>query len=781
MFSALWGASENADQQPPVQKKPPPLDDGTPERPAAGARRDPERLCMSDFCAGRDRQDKQDDSILAPEPLARQESGGSAGRNSQDQIWSDPYGHTWKGSPRQEMAPSLPGMEDSGDEDEDSVPSSRSEGSEEEYQKRMKDLKKAVAESMTTMKKKLEKSEYTEGGNDDDDEYVREMANSHHTAIKEQQKSLKKAKTGVRAIGDIGDASTTSTAWGGSSTRPSKYDPTQSMASMGGMSMASMGDMGSMRSMKSMGSGRNRLRDTWTEGKAVDQALDDHEAVGVEVDKLENDDPEVVADYYDNWISQNRNAAVGLPDQVKSLRNKMDRDGTDMPQDIEDGDSPSKASNKLAVVFNTTGKREKEINRTIVFEKKPIGIKWSRSHPLTVTQVAQHEFAYSVGVQKGWIIKEFTQNSELPRKASGWWYFSSFSKDFGKAVADLPTAEEFEATQSRRGKYQAMTQKVKVHFESADSIPISMAVGASFLCSVEVPGKPHSLWKTQANPPDGFPEDEQTCAEQTPIPTWGEETNVFDYAAGEGLIIKMYKRTKEADKSLRNDTLLGAVELRSSDFFNSRQGQHDEHTLLIRRQAVNIKLKVRIILRTVPIKQQVVADYRELMKEKFIKLGIDPKDMDNETLQSDDPASAVRLAVMQYHKYSEDLGRWYPFPDKKDEQFLDQDRLEKLRVFEKHLQDEGDKEEVKVVYEAADSSKLEKAYADQAKQGDPKLEGKIQKPWTNGHFKFIHGKERPHDPAMDWQDTMPAKRDSTMSNTSGGYGHKGSLTSELSI
>mmetsp|Transcript_93927 Transcript_93927/g.166200 ORF Transcript_93927/g.166200 Transcript_93927/m.166200 type:complete len:927 (-) Transcript_93927:63-2843(-) len=657
MFSQLWGLSE---RQPPTRQQPA----AQPSTASAAASRN--RSCIADCLGNREREGGPGLSVPIEDAL----------QEAPQEDASDYYGSSSPSTDRlhtrrshDSLTPIAQDLKEQYDEDEgsedddDNMDDDRSSNSEKEYNKKMEECRKKLKKSM----KKVQDEMVNNPEATDEDHYIMEVSVKHQDASKSRRlNELTKPEHGALVE-----------AMSGAFASDFEHKPQLKRSDTTATSASTSPEKGLQKSHTTMS-----LTSGTTQATHLEKTHAENNTEGVDIDVLDGDDEEEIKNYYDKvWVPANRPGdQPGLPTQVQRLRAKMKRDGTDMPyEDFEDNTGGSTKQREFTVTFDILKSRDaKPVSKTVTFKRRPLGLKWHRWTPVEIFIVMPNSHAAELGVRKGWIL----------RKINGQSYdgapYTVVREAIWEETRKLPSEAELNHGEGR-GSHQAMTQKVNVIFEAVKNIPPEMAEGCKFWCTCEIPGKPHSRFQTPPDPPNGFPK-----KPTLPIPSWQRESfNIFDYDAGDPLIFKLYSQSTTVTSSVDGhpETLIGMVYVANESF--CPRGQHKEHTVWDRvlRQPVqhNIKLQVRIDVKDVSIKKQVIDDYWLLMRDKFEKLFADDSAFKEMSGADVDPALAVRYALEQYHRLSQESSRYYPFPGKQSEQFLDQERLEKLRSFKKFL------------------------------------------------------------------------------------------------
>lgn len=336
----------------------------------------------------------------------------------------------------------------------------------------------------------------------------------------------------------------------------------------------------------------------------------------------------------------------GIAAHVHHLRTRMECQGIEEPAEaaaMEQGKkTPGKTLELTFLVKTDTDVDEKKV----IFRRKPIGFKWDKKAPIVIANVKEDGHAKELDVQPGWQLKAIGH-----RDVTGMKYVVVHDA-LMKAVKDLPeVAPNDEEDKAAAIRNEVLTTRVTVTLETARNF---QSDEADHFCVCQIPGKPHSRIQTQSKCVADTPD--------TPLLEWEETHELFDYQRGDGIEFAVYAREKVASVT-GEDTSLGRVRLGWEQF--SAKGFRGELKLMDPRtgQPTKTTMVVRIKVDVVPEKHHAIESYKRLMRSKLNALGVaDVGGALAEERTFTSASDAVREGLRAYHKHSEALGKFMPFP-----------------------------------------------------------------------------------------------------------------------
>jgi len=367
----------------------------------------------------------------------------------------------------------------------------------------------------------------------------------------------------------------------------------------------------------------------------------------------------------------------GMENKVEELRDYMERVGIEEPA-AADARNIQKAGKvfTLDIVFLVKNELEQWEERLMTFRRKPIGIKWDRRAPITIAAVNQGSDAEHMMIDTGWIVKEINQVDFSTKK-----YRETYDYLI-RCVNWLPTAFAESIDSAKPNPNEALDIVLNVTIESASGFNDNYA---QHFCVCEIPGKAHSRVETCSQ-----------CVDDTPDSAsleWHQTYEIFDFQVNDSIELAIFAMQRVVSEH-GEDTSLGRIRLGWSHFSRGFQG---ELSLIDRDSglATKTKMKVTIQVEMVPERQKAIHTYRRIMKDKLVALHAKEKDI-NASFKSprkenfSSCADAVRASLRDYHKQSELLGKYYPFPgeEKSGNAELEQDAARKLKDYGDRLEND---------------------------------------------------------------------------------------------
>jgi len=520
-----------------------------------------------------------------------------------------------------------------------------------------------------------------------------------------------------------------------------------SASGLGSMSVASLGT-------RSEGKLRRSVTDAELETPAehaqagVPKAREDRQDEDEDDDKDNLDDPKLDIDglsaldraYMEKFQEGSRT-------EIERLRQTLAQQGDDEPIDKMVPKKPRAKKRGLTVLFMAhDGKNwdEEEIH----FTRKPLGMMWDKKAPLKIDHVKEHSHAEELGVKKGWVIKEIDEVHVQDRK------YHDVNQILQRAVKHLPNVEEDDVTGPEDdGQVRSMQVIVKVETARGLGNHTIAKVGdrddVPHFCIIEIPGKPHSRIQTNsahfgadvaalgadvtpvdagqqtgvvdaatANVPLGRgvsvthdaavlafdahedllkKDDEETKDEKTEtndVVSWNETHTLFDFHADDDIEFTVLHTKRNADKSL------GRVILHWHTFaaigFEGRLTLDDIQT----GHATRIRLNVKVEVLLVSEKKQAIGTFAKQMRGRMLNMRVPQRDIDASFPEGSEKAyttasEVVRESLLSYHKNSEALGVFTPFPgraslDPQPEVTMEANEHRKLRQCIKALDQDDD-------------------------------------------------------------------------------------------
>jgi len=362
-----------------------------------------------------------------------------------------------------------------------------------------------------------------------------------------------------------------------------------------------------------------------------------------------DDEAAINKKYHKRYRDEN---GIGMENKVAQLRTYMERVGIDEPVNGEEHANVSGKVFHLEMVFLAKNLLEQWEEKTVLFVKKPLGIKWNRRVPITIAEVKMDSYAEHLKIDVGWVVKEIN-SVDFTTKT-----YSATHAYLMKCVNWLPTA----TNPLPETPQQHVVAKLK-EGESVDivvNVTIETAWGfhdndAQHFCVCAIPGKPHSRIETDSQCVNDTPE--------TDYLEWRQTYELFDFKCDDPIELAVYARERVVSAH-GEDSSLGRVRLGYSQF---SQGFHGELALKHPHSGLSTKtkMKVKIEVDMVPERQKAIHTYRRIMKDRLVALNVKEKDLKASFGGADNYSScadAVRASLLDYHKQSERLGKYYPFP-----------------------------------------------------------------------------------------------------------------------
>jgi len=319
----------------------------------------------------------------------------------------------------------------------------------------------------------------------------------------------------------------------------------------------------------------------------------------------------------------------------------------------------------------------------ITFLRKPIGIKWDKRAPISIYKVKERGHGDELGVEQGMEIKEINgidvTTLDYPHT------YSMLMKAVNHLPDKAPPAEDAKSSLNAGMEGQVLTVRGRVTIEAASGFQNE---DADHFVVCQVAGKPHSKVQTEPLCVNDTPDTSDLC--------WDQMFDLFDYQRGDTIEFACYAQERVASKT-GEDTSLGRARLTWEAV--SSKGFHGELSLLDpnSHQMTKTKMRVKVEVDMVPEKQQAISTFRHIMRQKMLTLGVDPEKLkasfpEHESETTFTTASdAVRDALRGYHKHSETLGIFMPFPGMKENEGyaeLEPDANKKLLEYNRKLNED---------------------------------------------------------------------------------------------
>jgi hypothetical protein len=441
-----------------------------------------------------------------------------------------------------------------------------------------------------------------------------------------------------------------------------------------------------------------------------------------EEDENENpDDEKVINRKYEKRYPVSVGEKTGMEAKVEELRGRCMAMGDEEPPDMvmENGQKTSKAR-VLEVIFEDRSDMFDVEKRKVVFKRRPLGMKWDKRMPITICGVTEGSHADILNVKQGYIVKEINGYDVTHDK------YRDVHKRLMKAVEVLPDmapAEEDEASKLlRAAQGQVLTTRVTVTLKAARGFQNDEA---DHFCVCAIPGKPHSRVQTGFQcvldtplTPDldwnetfeifdyqrgdsiefgVFARETVVCGKTTfdavtqcledGTMTENElqarapkiyEMVILKKTSGMKALVAKYpgffddsddeeKPTMQAANN-GEESSLGRVLLGWDAF--SAKGFDGELTLVDPRTGhpTKTKMKVQVQVDMIPEKQQAISTFRRCMRDRLLALNLNEKDVNGSIPEREgqntfaSASDAVRESLRAYHKHSEAMGVFMPFP-----------------------------------------------------------------------------------------------------------------------